>query len=161
MTAQDHGQDGRQDGIQLAISPPGGYTRGRGHVGADLALVEQARSGGGAGQDGDRPADAVAGPTRAGGPRRRGPWTAAEAEPPLARRAREIRADATSARRRAHTPRAELAAELDYVRATDAAADKRGMSDPRFTTAVRDAITALRAAGDTGTAAMLTWRPGS
>ena len=158
MTAPDHGQDPGQDAIQLAISPPGGYTRGRGHVGADLARVEQARSGTGAGQDAGRSA-AAAGPTRAGGPRRRGPWTAAEAEPPLAQRAREIRADAASARRRAHTPRAELAAELDYVRAAAAAGDKRGMSDPRFTTAVRDAIAALRAAGDIGTGAMLTWRP--
>lgn len=156
MTAQDGGQDP----LRLEISPPGGYTRGRGHVGADLALVEPGRGGIAGGQDDARPTAGTAQPAAAG-PRRRGPWTAAEADPPLARRAREIRGDATSARRRASTPRAELAAELDYVRAAAAAADKRGMSDPPSTTAVRDAITALRTAGDTVTAAMLTWRPES
>jgi hypothetical protein len=35
------------------------------------------------------------------------------------------------------------------------------MSNPEFTAAVLGAIATLRAAGDTGTTAMLTWRPAS
>lgn len=149
------GQDAGQDPIRLEISPSRGYTRGRGHVGADLALVGPAS---GSGQDADAPAAAGRPKTAA---RRRGPVANEVLPPPLERRAKEIRADAASARRRAHTPRAELAAELDYVRATAAAADKRGMSDPAFTAAVDHAIAVLRAAGDVGTTAMLTWRPAS
>jgi hypothetical protein len=161
VTAQDHGQDAGQDAIRLEISPPKGYTRGRGRVEADLAPVSPGRPEFGCGQD-ERSSETSTVAGRPAGPvRRRGPVANEVLPPPLERRAKEIRADATSARRRAGTPRAELAAELDYVRAAAAAADKRGMSDPMSSVAIRDAITALRAAGDTVTTCMLTWRPES
>ena len=77
-----------------------------------------------------------------------------------------LRARGADLRRRSHrhhanagTAREELAVLSDYVRSAVASAERAGMRDPASAAAVRSAIGALRAAGDTVTAAMHTWSP--
>jgi hypothetical protein len=52
-----------------------------------------------------------------------------------------------------------LAAAVDYARRAAAVADRAGMRDAESTAALRAAIDAVMAVGDTLTAAMHTWRP--
>lgn len=122
----------------LEISPPGVYTRA---VGAPA-----------------EPGPAQASPEPPG-------WmpvpTPDEVTYPLRARGVDLRRHYHGLHDAAATPRKELGALNDYVRAALASADRVGMRDPQSAAKVRAAIAAMREAGDAVTARMHTWSPGS
>lgn len=155
-------QDFRPEPARLAISAADRYARAGVRVDRDPAPADLARARLLAGQGTTAPPVVAAEPagvapsSAAGQPRKP---SGRFAHYPLRRHGARIRVLGHADLAAAGDPRGEIAAAADYARSAAATADRAGMRDPAAASAIRDAIRALMAAGDTLTAAMHTWRP--
>lgn len=146
-------QDFRDEPARLEISAPTWYPRAVAPGGGDPAPAEPVRAIFG------RERDAAPDPEPSSSPVWMPTPTEGELVFPLRARGEDLRRRSHRHHANAGTPREELAALNDYVRSAVASADRAGMRDPACAAAVRAAIGAMRAAGDTLTAAMHTWSP--
>jgi hypothetical protein len=156
----------RHASARVENSAPIGYTRA---VGAPSTDPAPSGEGEGAAQatitDGRPVAPSAGRPVGPTAPVEPPVWmpvpTPEEEEFPLRARARNLRRRYHRQHAAAATPLDELAVLTDYVRSGQRSGERAGMRHPESEAAVRTAITALRAAGDTRTAAMHDWRPPS